>query len=281
MIKVFSFEQMKEAIPYINEKVFDYIYDCCTESFESFESCNLLVFDFYDIHSESTDTSKLMLYQDQNSLLIFAEDDALVKKAESILNKIPTFEYEASARTMYKFFEKLLHGDLGYLQKFEQTLNDAEDVITENPAAFDAKQFSKWRKELLRLKRYYMQLDTIFDEMEDNDNNLLSSGLVHRISALSRRSERYFNAVENLKDALEQIRGIYQSELSIKQNELMQIFTLVTVIFLPLTLIAGWYGMNFTNMPELHWKYGYIGVISFSGAIVIIMIWIFKKKKWF
>ena len=59
----------------------------------------------------------------------------------------------------------------------------------------------------------------------------------------------------------------------------MKILTIVTTIFLPLTLVAGWYGMNFSNMPELSWKYGYPAVIVISLVIVMICLWIMKKKK--
>ena len=59
----------------------------------------------------------------------------------------------------------------------------------------------------------------------------------------------------------------------------MKILTIVTTIFLPLSLVAGWYGMNFVGMPELTWKYGYPAVIAVSAAIVLLSLWIMKKKK--
>ena len=69
--------------------------------------------------------------------------------------------------------------------------------------------------------------------------------------------------------------------LDYNTNVVMKIFTMVSVVFLPLTLIVGWYGMNFTNMPELTWKYGYIGVILLSVAVVIACIIYFRRKKYF
>ena len=72
---------------------------------------------------------------------------------------------------------------------------------------------------------------------------------------------------------------MFQSEIDIKQNRIMQILTIVTTVFLPLSLIVGWYGMNFAHMPELHWKYGYPMVIAVSSAVVVINLIICKKKK--
>ena len=59
----------------------------------------------------------------------------------------------------------------------------------------------------------------------------------------------------------------------------MQILTIVTTIFLPLTLLVGWYGMNISGMPELHWKYGYTAIILVSVAVVVLRLWVCKKKK--
>ena len=82
-----------------------------------------------------------------------------------------------------------------------------------------------------------------------------------------------------LREYCTQIQSLFQSEIDIRQNRIMQILTIVTTIFLPLSLIAGWYGMNFSGMPELHWRYGYPAIIAVSAAIVALSLWICKKKK--
>ena len=97
---------------------------------------------------------------------------------------------------------------------------------------------------------------------------------------LRNRTDRYLSAVKNLQEMVSQLREAYQSQLSIEQNDLMKIFTVVTVIFLPLSLLAGWYGMNLSYIPELKWKYGYPVVILVSIVTVVALIWKFKKKKW-
>ena len=76
-----------------------------------------------------------------------------------------------------------------------------------------------------------------------------------------------------------QISEAYQTQIDIRQNIVMKVLTVVTAIFLPLSLIAGWYGMNFQYMPELHWHYGYLYVFILSIIVVIGCLWIFKKKK--
>ena len=71
---------------------------------------------------------------------------------------------------------------------------------------------------------------------------------------------------------------MYQTQLNIQQSKSMNIIAIVSVIFLPLTLLVGWYGMNFDHMPELHWKWGYAFIIVLSLVIVIVEILFFKRK---
>ncbi len=83
-----------------------------------------------------------------------------------------------------------------------------------------------------------------------------------------------------LREYAMQVQDVYQSEIGIRQNNVMKVLTIVTTVFLPLTLIAGWYGMNFVYMPELKWVYGYPVAIGASILVIIVSLWIFKKKKY-
>ena len=77
------------------------------------------------------------------------------------------------------------------------------------------------------------------------------------------------------------MREAYQAQIDIEQNNLMRLFTVITTVFQPLTLLAGWYGMNFPNMPEMHWKYSYPVFIGISLLVCLSLLAIFKKKRWF
>ena len=84
----------------------------------------------------------------------------------------------------------------------------------------------------------------------------------------------------NLREAVTQVRESYEAEVDISLNTTMKIVTVVTTIFMPLTLIVGWYGMNF-EMPEYEWVHGYAFAISLSAVCVLAGIIFFKKKHWF
>ena len=86
--------------------------------------------------------------------------------------------------------------------------------------------------------------------------------------------------VTGQREYVTQLRDLIQSQLDERQNRIMTVLTVITSIFLPLTLIAGWYGMNFRYMPELDWRWSYPAVLVVSVLIVVFCLVLFKKKKW-
>ena len=94
------------------------------------------------------------------------------------------------------------------------------------------------------------------------------------------RTTRLQEETQVLREYAMQVQDVYQSEIGIRQNNVMKVLTIVTTVFLPLTLIAGWYGMNFTNIPELTWRYGYPAAIGASVLIVVLLLRHFRKKRW-
>ena len=110
------------------------------------------------------------------------------------------------------------------------------------------------------------------------DSNIARPGRFFKL--FSNRVSRLHDMVNSLLEYTVQIRDTYQSRLDVKQNRIMTVLTIVTTIFMPLTLIVGWYGMNFKYMPELDSVWGYPVVIIVSLLIVISSLLFFKRKKW-
>ena len=115
--------------------------------------------------------------------------------------------------------------------------------------------------------------------LEEDDRGLFTPEEGRLLHLLSRRLGRLRDDAQLLREYCLQVRELFQTEVEIRQNRIMKALTLVTTLCLPLSLVAGWYGMNFTGMPELSWKYGYPAVIVVSVLIVSLCLWIMKKKK--
>ena len=120
----------------------------------------------------------------------------------------------------------------------------------------------------------------ISETIEENENEMFSEQYVKKFHMISRKIDRLLQDVLHLYECIVQVREVYQAQIDIEQNNVMRIFTVITTIFFPLTLIAGWYGMNL-KMPEFSWDFGYLFVIILSVAFVIGSIIVFKIKKWF
>ena len=136
------------------------------------------------------------------------------------------------------------------------------------------------RGNLLELRGHYEQLLDMAQVFEDNENRFFTDENIRFFRLFSGRMERRLAMVASLRDYTVQVRDLYQTRLDVKQNRIMTILTIVTTVFMPLTLIVGWYGMNFRYMPELDSPYAYPIVIIVSLAIVILSLVFFHKKKW-
>lgn len=183
-------------------------------------------------------------------------------------------------RLLLQLMEQIIENDIYYLSHLEKEMEDMEDTLNNNiPEDFFA-VLTKHRQKLSELNAYYEQLTTIGELMQSHAclSLIRSADLwdnyVHR-------TERLQSYVHLLRENVLQLRELYQSQQDAKQNRVMGMLTVVTTLFLPLTLLTGWYGMNFADMPELHWRYGYPVVIAAAVILVILEIIYFKKKKFF
>lgn len=279
METVLPLSRLGEMRDVMDRRVLRHIHEGQSEAFEGFEGFDLIAFDWYDVRSDRTETGRFLLYLDRQRLLCFCEEERALTRAKSIFDALEE-ETLTQEQLLHRFFVRLLQGDMDHLDALEGEIADGEDAVLAQPDAACLEKISLWRRELLRLRRYYEQLDSIFRELADNENGLLGPETARRFSNLNNRTERYLNTVQDLRESVSHLREAYQSQLSIRQNDLMKVFTVVTAVFLPLTLLTGWYGMNFAAMPELRWRYGYPAVILLGAVIVGGLLYWFKRKKW-
>ena len=178
-------------------------------------------------------------------------------------------------RLVYYFLSDLLAADYRYLEELQNEIEELESH--EEDAMSFTNQLRQLNKELLLLQNYYENLMTIGEDLEMNHHHIFEDDDSRYFEIFTRRIERLSKNVEMLREILNQAHSAHQSREDYKLNKTMQFFTVVTTIFMPLTLIAGWYGMNFQDMPELDG--GYPVIILVSILVVIVCIFIFKKKK--
>ena len=166
------------------------------------------------------------------------------------------------------------------LEQFDKELDSTESGILEGQIADPSQRVSRIRSDLRDLRIHYEQLLDLGQELEENENNFFRKENTRYFHLFTQRVSRLHDLTTSLREFSIQIRDLYQSQLDVKQNRIMALLTIISSIFMPLTLIAGWYGMNFKYMPELEYKAAYPVTIIISIVIVIVSLIFFKKKKW-
>ena len=170
----------------------------------------------------------------------------------------------------HEFLLEMTANDVYKLESLENMIISLEDrlLMDTSPSKNGIGDIIKVRKDLLKVKRYYEQMEFLSDELAAADP---------AFAFIDRKFDRLLEFVLHLQEYIEAVREAYQSQIDIEQNNIMKVFTVITSIFLPLSLLAGWYGMNL-QMPEYRTPLAYPVIIGISAALVLVLLVIFKRK---
>ncbi|MGF6375848.1 magnesium transporter [Clostridiales Family XIII bacterium PM5-7] len=260
MITILPIERLEEMNPYIEESLFarngqnGYFFVALGEK-------------KYWLKFQNIDGDLVILYADKDHFILATDSSTMREAAERINSP------DDGILQLYEFFLEISANDVFQLEAMENSVVDLEDrLLTEKkPGAEWNSRILTIRKQLIKMKRYYVEMEFLTDELSAIDDSFL---------LIDRKFDRLLNFVLHLQEYIEQVQEAHQAQIDYEQNNLMKIFTVVTSIFLPLTLITGWYGMNL-KMPEFNWAMGYPFVIGVSVVVVLGLIAYFKHKKWF
>ena len=212
--------------------------------------------------------------------VVLVDDSGYVEQMLDRLSQTKQWRLPGLERVLYDLLEMTIGDDLTLLERMESRLNRIEEAILRDEVMTYPKEMNDIRGDLLDLRMHYEQLIDLGQELQENENGFFEEENLRYFHMFTERVVRLRDIVIGQREYVMQLRDLMQSQLDVRQNRIMTVLTVVTSIFLPLTLIAGWYGMNFRYMPELEWRYSYPVVIAVSVAIVIVCLVWFKRKKW-
>ena len=219
---------------------------------------------------------RMYFFANRKNIVIIDDEDF----AEKIIKRIiasRTKPGQSRERFLYNFCAKFMDEDLDNLGRYEKKIMGIEEEINEGDLDEVTEEIALLRKELLILREYYDEMNDFGKQLEENENNFFSGKNLSYFGTISDRADRLMGRTMYLLDYIGQVRDTYQGKVAEHQNDNMEFLTIISTIFFPLTLITGWYGMNFDNMPEL--THGYPFVIGLSLVVVAVIIIIFKKRK--
>ncbi|RIN09822.1 magnesium and cobalt transport protein CorA [Staphylococcus shinii] len=178
--------------------------------------------------------------------------------------------------------DKMVDSYFDLIYEIEDKVYEFEDYqLKGTPVKDIMEEVFKIRSNIIKMKRIVYPIQELVGNIKESSLLLVDEKNHMYIQHVEDHIIKQQNILKMSQEMTDEIKDNYSSYNSFKMNNIMQILTLVSVIFLPLTLITGIYGMNFTNMPELKWHYGYYIVLMIMLAISLGCIYYFKKEKWF
>ena len=232
-----------------------------------------------DRKNPSGDDLKFAFVLDEKGIIFIDDNDTALNIIKGVQRtkkwKLPSLE-----RFLYDFLDQIVKDDLRLMENYENELDSMEQTIIDGDENLPSGRLNDIRSDIRYLRIHYEQLMDLAAEFEENENGFFKVENLRYFRLFINRAERLHEQSMSLRDYTMQLRDLYKAHLDLKQNRIMTVLTVVTTIFMPLTLIVGWYGMNFRYMPELDSRWGYPVTIIVSIVIVVVSLLFFKKKKW-
>lgn len=181
---------------------------------------------------------------------------------------------------MYTLLDAVVDNYFGILENFGEKMELLEEELTNDPTEDTLRKIHNMKRQVIFLRKSVWPLRELINGIQRSESLLISETTDVYLRDVYDHTIQVIDTVEGYRDMLSGMTDLYLSSISNRMNAVMKVLTIIATIFIPLTFIAGIYGMNFEYMPELEWRYGYLGVWIVMIIVFIGMIAYFKKKDW-
>lgn len=248
---------------------------------DEYANYTFIVTDIPEMEVDSVVIHKLSMVVGQDFLISVSDYWGIVRAVETaLINKTGTISDNGPDFLAYSLLDHAT-------DRFYPVLDDLEDIITEleddamtRPGKQLLPRMADIRKNLLTLRKSVWQIRNVVNDLSRGGSPYIAPSTLIYIRDIDDHITQVMDLIETYRDILASSRDIYMSAVSVSLNQVMKQLTIIATIMLPLTFIVGVYGMNFKNMPELYWEYGYYGVWVIIIAVTLIMLAYFRIKKW-
>lgn len=233
---------------------------------------------------EETEAEQISIVFGQDFVLTFQEreGDAFGPIRERIRSDKGRIRRSGPDYLAYSLLDSIVDHYFAILERVGEKIEDLDRKVLMNPTKGCLVNLQRLKKEMLYIRRSIWPMRAVVGDLEKLESETLP--LIHASTRLYLRDVydhtiQLIETVETLRDVLSTMLEIYLSSVSHKLNEVLKLLAVISTIFMPLTFIVGFYGMNFKHMPELEWQYGYGYSIVLMAAVTVAMLYYFKRKK--
>jgi magnesium transporter len=208
------------------------------------------------------------------------EGDVFNPVRQRIKNKAGKIRESGADYLIYALLDSIVDQYFLVLEKLSDRSEFLQDILLNQPSPDNLQIIHQIKRNLIFLRNAVWPLREIISNLEKDESNLIQKNTKLFLRDIYDHTVQVIETVETLRDMISGLLDIYLSSVSNRMNEVMKVLTIIATIFIPLTFVAGIYGMNFEYMPELSWKWGYPIILSIMFLIGLGMFFFFKKKKW-
>jgi magnesium transporter len=181
----------------------------------------------------------------------------------------------------YLLLDSVVDNYFAILEDLGEKIEDIEEVLVKDPKPHTVQMIHNLKRALIFLRKSVWPLREVINLMAKGESPLVKKSTGIYLRDVYEHTVQVIDTVETFRDMVSGMLDIYLSSMSNRMNEIMKVLTMFAAIFIPLTFIAGIYGMNFKYMPELEWTWGYFAVLGGMAAVAATILVYFKRKKWF
>jgi len=182
---------------------------------------------------------------------------------------------------MYAILDAAVDNYFSVIEAFADNIEDLEDDVFKGEPNNDiANSIHIHKRQILKIRRAIVPLREVISRLDKTETNIIQLNTHNFIRDLYDHIIQVNENIELLREMVWSLMDMYMTIISNKMNEVMKVLTIIATIFIPLTFIAGIYGMNFDNIPELHYQNGYFVLLGVMAVIFVLMLMYFRRKKW-
>jgi len=181
---------------------------------------------------------------------------------------------------VYTLIDAIVDNYFVILEGTGEKIEEMEEKLIANPTPNILQGIHNLKRDMVFLRKSVWPLREVISGLERTESSLIKESTGIYLRDVYDHSIQVIDTIETFRDMISGMLDIYLSSISNKMNEVMKLLTIIATIFIPLTFIAGVYGMNFVYIPELQLHWGYFAVLFIMAVVSIIMIIYFRKKKW-
>lgn len=252
---------------------------------EDYDNSIFIVLRMFIFNEEAQEikNEQVSLILGKNYLLTFQEDigDVFDSVRDRLRKGGPKIRSGGVDYLTYALMDAVVDSYFHILEKVGEDIETLEDRLVTNPDRDDLQKVHQLRRDLILLRKSVWPLREVLGQMQRNENGMIQKSTEIYLRDVYDHTIQVIDTIESYRDMVVGMLDVYLSSLSNKMNEVMKVLTIIATLFIPLTFLAGVYGMNFDHFPELHYKWMYPwGFWIFTIMVIGLMLWYFKRKKW-